>query len=250
MADHGRYRGIWLVFSVAGAICAGFGCGPADGGDRRSGADAEEHRASEFTRQQQYPGYCRGLVNRDLDEVPDAVEYSTFDGELLKIRSLDSNRDGNIERRTTFAYGDQNRLVKRAIDEGADGRLDEVRLYEYGADGRLTRERVDRSGDGSVDLEISYSHDDAGRRVRGEGRSTATDEVELVLEYQWTDGGSLDRLTIDGIRGAPDGRPDRVLDYLYDSYGNLDEGRFDYDGNGRADIIVFYTYECWRGYEG
>lgn len=175
------------------------------------------------------------------------MEYSQYDGELLKRRTLDTNRDGTIDLRTTFAYDDRDRLVRRDIDENANGSIEETRFYEYGEGDRLDRERVDENGDGSVDLVIDYRHDDSGRRVAGEGTSAQTGKKELVLEYEWTEGNRIDLVSMDGLRGAPDGEPDRLVDYLYDTHWNLVEGRFDYDANGRADVVVYYTYECWRG---
>jgi len=220
------------------------GCGPTDGS---SGSTSERPDAG-FTRTQRYPGYCRGVVHRDLDEVPDAVEFSTFDGEVLTRRSFDSDRDGDIDRRTKFTYGDEGRLVEQAVDEGVDGVVDEERLFEYEGE-RLVEERVDEQGDGAIDRVISYRHDEEGRRLRGEGRAPGSDEVELVLQFERTEGGRLDALRLDGIRGAPDEQVDQVFDYLYDTHGNRTEARFDFDANGRADIVVFYKYDCWRGRE-
>ena len=195
---------------------------------------------------QLHPGYCVAYSRIGSAEAGASgirtAEYD--DADRLVADNFDGDLDGDADQLGSYAYDARGRLVRYEIDDFADGTADEVRTYRWDDDDRMTHESWDLDADGSSEMEITFDHNDSGQRLTGMGQSDADEDPELVMDFIYEDG-LLTVLAFDGLRGAPDAQPDRVAFYSYDDAGNLTFAFFDLDADGRSDIVVEYTYDCW-----
>lgn len=216
----------------------GIGCGPIDrDSNNQNGGGSKETPT--------YPGFCTCEIQKDEDEAIEGLEEATYnDQDQLILLVWDSGPDDDADEITYIDYNSEGQLVMEKVDRFGEGNIDRTQSYEYNDDGRLTAEKWDDNADGVPDITIEYKHDEHGNPVIGTGDSDGDGEVDVRIEKQWKDG-LLTAYALDGLHAEPDKTPDRVVRYYYDNSGNLIEGHFDYDANGKPDVRASYNYDCW-----
>lgn len=154
---------------------------------------------------------------------------------------IDSDGDGNIDRRDLLSYGTQtrgDRWIGREIDLDMDGTIDSRQTREFDANGNLVLDERDDDLDGTLDYRYVAEH--TGSRV------TAIDVIRTSgsnYAQRWT----LDaegRTTQYSFDNGRDGSLDQVVSYAYNSAGNLVEQTVDNNGDGVADNRYTYVYDA------
>lgn len=192
-----------------------------------------------------HPGYCTAVSEYADPSAPRGRRQAYYaEGRLLTKDEFDSDDDGDVDVVASYFY-DEELLVRWENDEFADGTMDELRKYEWDEEERMTRELWDLGADGTIDMTIRFEHDAEGRRSAGFGHRDDDNATDLQLRFEYDGDGNLVLLELDGLRGAPDGTPDRVIQHAYDEVGNQLASFFDLDADGVADLQVTYAYDCW-----
>lgn len=182
------------------------------------------------------------LIQKDedqgIDEVIDATERWTFDGDVLVSHEIDEDGDGLVDESrtfdpegrvssargyhdgvldvaTTFEYDDDGNLVVERAEDGQATLLSR-KQRAYDASSRLIELTVDDDGDGTDDIVTRWSYDAHGRLLTVQERRSADPEAPFI--------------TTEG--------------YTYDAQGRLIEVMFDSDADGAPDGLERRLYEC------
>jgi hypothetical protein len=115
--------------------------------------DLDDDGRFEITRWHNRPGWTLVLESDvNLDGHPETRSF--FKGALLKIREMDNNNDGKIDRRNF--YNDKGKIIKVEKDENSTGKIN-ITWY-YNDQEEAVRAEKDDNGDGNIELWFHYNN--------------------------------------------------------------------------------------------
>jgi hypothetical protein len=196
----------------------------------------------------------RGVLDADLDGVPEQIRFFDPDSELLLRLEQDSNFDGSLDIWNTYSEGkltarvrdtnsdgnpdvweryEDERMTHRSIDRDHDGIADA--FYLYGGE-ILVEERHDANNDGTVDRQISYRN---LFRVRAEEDRDYDGNMDVWTTYGVSRGKEVVEHVEQASKGS--GPPDRIETYETGTgKSQLSKLEEDRDGDGTIDVTSHY----------
>ena len=155
---------------------------------------------------------------------------------------IDTDCNGVVNHVDAYAYDSFGNRILTQHDRNGDGEWQEQLSYVYGLvdyPHALTEERRDRDGNGVWDWrsEIDYSTD--GHKVEQRDYHGHGSEPHQILQYAYDTQGQLLTFTADY---DGDGVRDAVIQYTYDALGNLTQEARDDSGNGVFDSVSTHVF--------
>ncbi len=213
----------------------------------------------------EYPGPCLGLVDGDggapVDGLADSRWRFRYDGRSLLHVETDYGADGEIDARLTFQRDAAGSITAERYDCNADGVPEELFDYVLDEHGRrrlavLSMDHDHASTCFSEDHRERMDHPDEEFErptwpvpVDWRAELAALGQADLLddgvrhgfVRYTWADNEVVtEEWDMDG-----DGLVEEVIDFVYDPWGNLRGETHDDGPDGRIDVAVRYTYDCW-----
>jgi len=217
-------------------------------------------------------------VQTDLGNDGDIDSSRTYtynaDGTVQRIDFDDSN-DGTYDRYSEYTYDDHgnwlsvttefmghvigseydhtynasDQLTRTEVDNlatvGVD--VDEIITYTYDSNGNKIKEESDLLGDETVDSVFTFEYDSSGNKTKINQDIDNDGTIELITVNSYNSGNKLIKVELDGELqpgdDLPDGTPDSVSTYTYDTSGRIEKLETDYDNDGVIDTVDKYIYE-------
>ncbi len=153
----------------------------------------------------------------------------------------DTDGDGTVDYRVTYAYDSNGNKILYESDSGADGTADYRETYAYDDNGNRTLYEEDTDADGTADYRENYAYDANGNKTLYERDSNGDGTVDRRETYAYDANGNL---TLREIDSDGDGVVDYRSIYAYDANGNRTLNEEDFDADGTAEYRETYAYDA------
>lgn len=182
------------------------------------------------------------IYDAGSDGVPDKLWVFETDAEGRIVRELqDQDLDGETDSTTAYGWDADGRLVEERWDYDADGAPDYIRATAYDADGNVVMVRIDGDGDGSWDRSTATTRASDGRPLREDEDVDGDGTPDAWVVWRYTD------CVLDQVETTSDDGVRSVSLYTWSADGRVERVREDFNDDGRADRVRWFTYACPGG---
>lgn len=183
---------------------------------------------------------CRIDIDEGLDGSIDRIDNRVYLGTLLRSIRRDNDVDGDIDYSIVYTYNANDKLTILTIDSNGDGEINRRDTFTY-VDGRLGRRNFDTNNDRVDDQLWDYIWDIPNERVQTVEKDTnlAVDGLETVETYSYNPEGLLNRIVRNNA--STEGPVNWIELRSYDSRGLLT--LFERDTNADGSINYRFTQD-------